>query len=798
MADSLLPNAVSERALAARALSVSQQHRRLVPCRSLTDGLKLAACALIWAALALSSLQAQEENTAQADLAAQKEAAFQASQQQYRQVVVPFFARHCNDCHGAQDPEGELHLARLDPNLESTSAARWAMVLDQLVSGEMPPEGEDRPSSKSVTEVVDWIKAEMKRSGKHLARREAYANGNKVSHHLLFDPKQQAPLDVPPRIRTVSPEIYEEFTRDLAKGYENLVGQPFSPSGKTTFKDMQLARVDEPVTASLIRNALVIAERQTGFRMEKGEMKPMPGARKEFLPFVDEQQPLGEPEMEKAVRMQFARVLNREPDEDELARFMALMKKNVAEAGRLVGVRYTLAAVFLLPEAVFRYELGGDEIDAQGRVRLTPGEVAFALSYALTDERPKSWLLDAAEKGDLDTKQGVAAAVRKMLADPKLKKPRILRFFREYFEYDKATEVFKDTSEMKAHDPRVLVEDTDRLIEYILEQDKQVLRELLTTNKAFVFHRGAEDLKKKRAEALAKFEREKKKNPEKYEDKEPRLPGRSIYESYSLDDFPDEQPVSLPKNQRAGILTQPSWLVAWSTSDDNHAILRGKWVRERLLGGVVPDIPITVDAQLPDAPDQTLRQRMAVTRQEYCWQCHQLMNRVGLPLEMYDHFGRYRETEPVLDPEATARNVDKKGKPLGDVMKHIPVDASGGFEFTLDANLKGDVRDAIEFLHKMADSEVVEQVFVRHAFRYWMGRNETLGDAKSLQAAHRAYRESDGSMKELIAALLSSESFLYRVRSEGPKSEIRISKSETNSNIENTNDRNAGRQALRP
>ena len=39
----------------------------------------------------------------------------------------------------------------------------------------------------------------------------------------------------------------------------------------------------------------------------------------------------------------------------------------------------------------------------------------------------------------------------------------------------------------------------------------------------------------------------------------------------------------------------------------------------------------------------------------------------------------------------------------------------------------------------------------------------SLGDARSLQAAHRAYRESQGSMKALIAALLSSESFLYRV-----------------------------------
>ncbi|MEQ8790386.1 MAG: DUF1588 domain-containing protein [Pirellulaceae bacterium] len=723
----------------------------------------LLVCVLVWALADVATTRGQDEE-ALARLSAEKAAALESSQDRYQRVVIPFFARHCDGCHGPKDPDGELHLRGLNPNLETTSAARWAMVNEKLETGEMPPEEKSRPAADEVLAVIGWIKAEMKRSGKHLARREAYANGNLVSHHLLFDPKQDAPLDVPPRIRTISPEIYADFTGDLSKGFENLVGQPFSPSGKSTFKDMQPARVDEPVTAQLIRNALVIVGRQTAFRIEQGEMKPIPGTRKEFLPFVDEKQPFDEEQMEKAIQLQFARVLQREPDAEELSRFMTLMKKNVEQAGRQIGLRYTLAAVFLLPEAIFRYELGGGSVDGQGRVRLTPVEIASALSFALTDERPPSWLLAEAESGTLNTQQGVADVVRKMLDAPKLNRPRILRFFREYFEYEKATEVFKDTTEMKGHDPRALVEDTDRLIEYILEQDKQVLRELLTTNKAFVFHRGAEDLKKKRAEALAKFEREKKKNPEKYKDKQPNLPGRAIYESYNLDDFPNEQPVNLPRNERAGILTQPAWLVAWSTADDNHAILRGKWVRERLLGGVVPDIPITVDAQLPEAPEKTLRQRMAVTREAYCWQCHQLMNRVGLPFEMYDHFGRFRRTEPVLDIEATATNVDEKGRHQGDVMKRVSVDAGGGFEFTLDPKLTGDVDDAIEFMHKLAESEVVEQVFVRHAFRYWMGRNETLGDAKSLQEAHRAYRAGDGSMKELIVALLSSESFLYRVR----------------------------------
>ena len=55
-------------------------------------------------------------------------------------------------------------------------------------------------------------------------------------------------------------------------------------------------------------------------------------------------------------------------------------------------------------------------------------------------------------------------------------------------------------------------------------------------------------------------------------------------------------------------------------------------------------------------------------------------------------------------------------------------------------------------IEKLAESERSEQVFVRHAFRFWMGRNETLNDAPVLQAAHKAYRESGGSMKALITS----------------------------------------------
>ena len=197
--------------------------------------------------------------------------------------------------------------------------------------------------------------------------------------------------------------------------------------------------------------------------------------------------------------------------------------------------------------------------------------------------------------------------------------------------------------------------------------------------------------------------------------------------------------VRLPADQRKGILTHPIWLVAHSDAMDNHAILRGKWIRERLLGGAIAEVPITVDAMLPDEPEKTLRHRMRVVREEQCWKCHRKMDPLGLPFEMYNHAGLFRTTE------------------LGK-----PVDSTGEITDSGDPALDGPIDNALEMIDKLAQSKRVKQVFVRHAFRYWMGRNETINDALVLQDAYKAYVDNEGSMKALLTSLLTSDAFLYR------------------------------------
>ena len=481
----------------------------------------------------------------------------------------------------------------------------------------------------------------------------------------------------------------------------------------------------------------------------------------------------------------------RPPSDEESDAYLEIVKQSIEKLGKKDGVVLGLSSLFLDRDALFRPELAENgEPDQHGRVMLQDWELGLAVNHALRFIKPDEELRKAIVEGRMRTRPDVKREVERMLADDSIRKPRILRFFRDYFDYDSGGYICKDSKALAdtgastrgTSHYRAMFDataSTDRLIELILQEDKDVLKQLLTTDKVVATRtdnvyfgrkrtkeeialsvaaakKAADEQKKKEAAELEAWKKANPgKKPPKSENQKPanvnhnvaeaRLTGPKDYARVSHRSFgngsmkPERVLATAPKGQRLGILTHPSWLVSHSDAMDNHAILRGRWIRERLLGGGIPDVPITVDAMLPDEPHNTLRERMRVTRETYCWTCHQKMDPLGLPFEMYNHAGLYRTTE--LDN---------------------PVDTTGEIIYSGDPALDGKVGNALEMIDKLAHSERVEQVFVRHAFRFWMGRNETISDAPVLQDAWHAYRDSGGSMKALLTSLLTSDAFLYR------------------------------------
>ena len=526
-----------------------------------------------------------------------------------------------------------------------------------------------------------------------------------------------------------------------------------------------------------------------------------------------------------AVDYLFEALTFRPAHKEESDEYLKIVKDSIARLGKEEGVVLGLSSVFLDRDALFRPELvKKGKADKHDRVMLQDWELGLAVNHALRYIKPDEDLRKAVLEGRMRTKADVEREIDRMLADDSIRKPRLLRFFRDFFDHDLGGYICKDTKALAntgvstrgTSHYRAMFDaaaSTDRLIELILEEDKDVLRQLLTTDKVVATKtdntyfgrkrtkeevavavakakKAAEEATKELAaknavaqKELAELEKFLKANPDEerakrkeltaakrlaaaakkkldQEKKKRRdrgnhniepvdLSGEKIFARVSRRSFgagtmkPDRTLSTVPGDQRMGILTHPSWLVSHSDAMDNHAILRGRWIRERLLGGGIPDVPITVDAMLPDEPQNTLRERMRVTSQEYCWTCHEKMDPLGLPFEMYNHAGVYREYE-----------LDK------------PVDTSGAIIDSGDPELDGPVENALDMIAKLAKSERVEQVFVRHAFRFWMGRNETLNDAPVLQDAWHAYRDNGGSMNALIKSLVTSDAFLYRKREE--------------------------------
>ncbi len=637
----------------------------------------------------------------------------------HERSVVPFFERYCFECHDDLTAKGKFSLEGLEPSFSGDSLERWHLVRDQLFFRDMPPEKEAQPSESERANVLAWIRGGILKTQHAGAvpdeKLQRPQFGNYVDHAFLFGDRQPYVQPAPPRLWRLRPQIYDTVVPRLGEGVDGLANGLSLTDGPGFTDYASSYSIDEAAAAPLLANAKKVAAALVAPKSKDRAFKDL--VREEGAP--------DEKAIRSAIGKAFEKMLLRLPTDEESETFLAFYRRSERTGGYLLAGPALLTAVLMQPEVLFRSELGDGSVDAHGRTRLSQRETAFALSYAL-DNRPVDEFFRAGEA--LASSEGVAERVRERLVDDSdgyERNPRILGFFREYFGYMNAEEVFKDHPDRGKHDPRRLVADLEMTIVEILKADREVLAELLTTRDFYVNSKWGQ---KDEAGTLQPRDERRDEYPTAFN-----LP---VDWKWSA----DLQPVRFPDGERAGVLTHPAWLAAWSGNFDNHPVQRGKWIRTHLLGGTVPDVPIGVDARVPELEHTSFRDRLErATKPAECWRCHRSMDPLGLAFERYDHYGRFQRRDA--------------GQ---------PVDASGAITRVPVAGLEGRFPGPAAMMEAVAVSPYVEQVFVRNVFRYFMGRNESLGDANTLQDAHRAYRESGGSFDAVVISLLSSDSFLLR------------------------------------
>ncbi len=575
--------------------------------------------------------------------------------------------------------------------------------------------------------------------------------------------------------------------------------------------------------------------------------------------FVQERFAAGPPsdeQLRKLVEQLSRLIFERSLDNAETGEYVALTRSYINKLGNLKAVQKLIQTFVLTSEFVYRQEFGSGVPDEHGRRLLSPRDASYAIAYALTDQSPDEVLVEAAESGQLNTREDYKREVMRILKsrdvyyliDPILEDKnypdnttdtaiRKLRFVREFFGYPKAITIFKDEKrfggDRLGNATARLLSETDRIVEYILEKDQNVFEELLTTEDFFVYHDGDNTRMQAASDRIKRiyshfkdldWQNFKKEDLLKHQEFLKEVKMRSVdpdkldarnrqgttiqlfkksmttitarldkgqmeaapydlYRGYGNDfmsgynvarffnlqldhwDYQTKQPAKVAN--RKGLLTHPAWLIAHAKNTETDPVNRGKWVREKLLAGTIPDVPITVDAAIPEDHLRTLRERLAsATETNYCWKCHQYMNPLGYAFEAYDDFGRYRLEESLEHPDnLIQKGPEQRGDHLvdtQDIYRTRAIDTTGYLDGTGDDSLDGEVRGAIDMAQRLAKSRRVRQSIIRYAFRYFMGRNETLSDSKALIDAEQAYVDSDGSFDAVIVSLLTSDSFIFR------------------------------------
>ncbi|MBL4688400.1 MAG: DUF1592 domain-containing protein [Nannocystaceae bacterium] len=368
------------------------------------------------------------------------------------------------------------------------------------------------------------------------------------------------------------------------------------------------------------------------------------------------------------------------------------------------GISFVVEAFLQAPSFLYRSELTPAG-EGQDVVALSGYEIASRLSYMMWNSMPDDELFAAAEAGMLDDAQGVQAQARRMLEDPRAADP-IEDFHQQWLGMSKYASLSKDPDMFPEFVPGMadsMQAETLAFARNTILTNDGTFTDLMTSTDSYVDER------------LAPL--------------------------YGLEgEFgPELTPVSLDPAQRAGFLTHIGFLAGNAYFAGTSPIHRGVFVQRQVMCTTIPDPPGDADLELPPFDEEltTTRQRVEHhTSADACQGCHSVINEPGFAFEGYDAIG-------VLRTEENGVTVDTQGS---------FATPDGEMEFT----------DAVDMIHKIAESPQAQRCYLTQWFRYASSRTETVDDLCSLNGMHENLVEGDYNVKELLVSLTRTVSFRYR------------------------------------
>jgi hypothetical protein len=501
-------------------------------------------------------------------------------------------------------------------------------------------------------------------------------------------PSCEAPAPGPSPLRRLTHREYDNTVRDLL-GDDGRLGAQFSR--EETFLGFDNNATARGTTPLLAEQYLHAAE-----TLAARAVQQLP-----TLTGCDPNDAAGRDGCAKSFIARFgARAFRRPLAATDQARFEGLYTSASSAWGFGKAIELVLQAMLQSPHFLYRVELGSGAPQS-GVLPLGPWQLAARLSYLLWGSMPDQALSDAASRGELVTREQVAAQAQR-LSDDARSRYVLGDFHRQWLSLD-LIEGFETSLDGFSDELRPLLQqETTELVSAVLWQGDGTLTSLLTAPYSFMNAK------------LAAF--------------------------YGLSGPTGDafERVPLEPARGLGILTQGGILAAHSHAAKTSPVLRGKFVREQLLCNPPPPPPPGVDFTVAEKDQSlTVREQSVIHRADpSCAACHRFMDPIGLGFEAFDALGRFRASDG--------------GR---------PVDSSGEL---LESDVNGAFNGPAELAHKLAASPQVAQCFARQWFRYAYGRDESAADACSVSSLERAMAESGGRISELVLALTRTDAFLFR------------------------------------
>jgi hypothetical protein len=386
------------------------------------------------------------------------------------------------------------------------------------------------------------------------------------------------------------------------------------------------------------------------------------------------------------------------------------------EFGGNEGVHAVVFTTLMAPDFVFRFENRG--VASGETIALTAFETASRLSYHFWGEPPDAALLDAAERGELDTEAGYAAAVERLYDDPRTE-AMLMEFFAQWLHLERGSfvagprlDVLRDGMDTEGLSEEMLAELED-LIRYHLQSEDGSWKDVLTSDLSFA-----------RTERLAS------------------IYGVDVWDGSST-------PPSLPAGERSGLLTRAGML--YTSDGSTNPFRRGVFVRRTILCDAVapPPSDLPPDALEPPPPEAGASTRTsfeAKVANEPCRTCHAQFAPLGYALEAYDGLGRFRTTE---------RLIDSLGADLGTAT----VDASVTPRIEIDDERP--TENPVELSARIAESAKPNVCLARRYFRFTYRHDETSADVCTVGSLAARLEEGEPLRSALRSVALDPS---FRVR----------------------------------